>query len=95
MDVSFTSLDSKDSKKFSFITNDSDFGLLYCHAFVISDGKADAIPHTIAEAFSKATEKLKTASAEERRQMQRARGTSGALGVFDVRGLCPPTHVLF
>jgi hypothetical protein len=29
MDVSFTTLDSKDSKTFSFITSDTQFGLMY------------------------------------------------------------------
>ena len=40
MDVSFTEQDTKDSKKFSFITNDASFGLLYCHGFVIDGGAA-------------------------------------------------------
>eukprot|EP00039_Didymoeca_costata_P009170 m.121280 g.121280 ORF g.121280 m.121280 type:complete len:729 (+) comp14386_c0_seq4:334-2520(+) len=87
LDVSFTALDSKDARKFSFITKDSQFGLLYCHLFDITgESQAEAVPHAINEAFAKVTEKLKNATPEERKAMHHSRkGTSGALGVFDAK----------
>lgn len=86
MDVSFTALDPKDSKKFSFITNDTQFGLLYCHSFGISAADSQIIPQTIADSFGKVTAKFNAATPEERRALQLSnKGTSGALGVFDAK----------
>lgn len=85
-DVSFTSLDKKDTKRLSFITVDAELGIKYCHAFGILDGRAKDIPLTIGEAFARYTEKLKSATEEELKALKRPRkGTSGAIGVFDAK----------
>jgi N-acetylmuramic acid 6-phosphate (MurNAc-6-P) etherase len=63
----------------------------YCHSFAIADGKAQEVPVAINNVFRVITEKLKTASPEERRAMQGGKvsgGTSGSLGVFDAK--CVP-----
>lgn len=86
MDVSFTALDPKDSKKWSFITNDTQFALLYCHSFGISADDSQTIPRTISDSFAKVTAKFNAATPEERRAVQQSnKGTSGALGVFDAK----------
>lgn len=41
MEVSFTALDPKDKKMFSYITNDSRLGLMYCHAFSVKNRVGD------------------------------------------------------
>ncbi len=35
MEVSFTAFDPDDKRLFSYITNDSRLGLIYCHAFSV------------------------------------------------------------
>lgn len=88
VEVSFTAIDGKDSKKLSFITNDARFGLLYCHAFSVEGGQAIEVPKTIGRAFDAATKILQTATKEELKEyglIQATRGTSGALGVFEVK----------
>jgi hypothetical protein len=41
MEVTFTAFDPDDKRLFSYITNDSRLGLIYCHAFSV---KAKVIP---------------------------------------------------
>jgi hypothetical protein len=87
-EVSFTSIDSKDVHKLSIITRDAQFGLLYCHAFSISDGSAAPIPRTIGVAFQRVTALMQTADRDELKRLGllvSSRGTSGAIGVFDVK----------
>eukprot|EP00040_Diaphanoeca_grandis_P013538 m.68478 g.68478 ORF g.68478 m.68478 type:complete len:734 (-) comp23959_c0_seq1:137-2338(-) len=89
IEVSFTAIDGKDSGKLSFITNDSRFGLLYCHCFSVQGGKASEIPETIAEAFGIAKELIENSSREQLKELgllqDVQKGTSGALGVYEVK----------
>lgn len=87
-EVSFTSIDTKDPQKLSVITRDAQFGLLYCHAFSISDGSAAPIPKTIGVAFQRVTTLMQTADRERLKELGllvASKGTSGAIGVFDVK----------
>eukprot|EP00038_Savillea_parva_P019809 m.28978 g.28978 ORF g.28978 m.28978 type:complete len:741 (-) comp4563_c1_seq1:31-2253(-) len=86
-EVSFTSIDPKHPQKLSIITRDAQFGLLYCHAFR-TDGAAEPIPRTIGVAFQKVTALMQTGDRERLKELGllvAAKGTSGAIGVFDVK----------
>jgi hypothetical protein len=93
-EVSFTSINQKDSRKLSVITRDAQFGLLYCHAFFTPYGSAAPIPRTIGVAFQKVTTLMQTADREKLKELGLLvanKGTSGAIGVFDVKHIatCP------
>ena len=78
LDVSFTALDPKDKKLFSYITHDARLKLMACHVFSVK-GKAQEIPITIAEAFRAVSAPLKEKRREQQTSQLKRAGSGAAL----------------
>nr|BAG55496.1 protein tyrosine kinase [Monosiga ovata] len=88
MEVSFTAFDPDDKRLFSYITNDSRLGLIYCHAFSVKN-KAAEIPEMIGKAFEGAASRLRRKDSALMRLVDQseleAPAQSTSLNVFEAK----------